>query len=208
MLFKTVGFVLFIFTYRTNGCCDINDLELFDTIDLDSNGFISRDEFLARNSTEDINNVTNADLENMWASFDFVSDEGIKCQGINQSENSWSKLTLSTLDFQVHSLVGLLGEKDSRNFKSIIGKKDECCAEIDEAEVLWILKPFKIQSRLLDMDTDDTGSISCAELIEEITQFSHFVFQRTLFELEKPLLEEKIKEIVAKQKNSTMTLTE
>lgn len=103
-------------------------------------------------------------------------------------------------------MVGLLGEKDSQNFKSIVGKKDECCAEIDEAEVLWILKPFKIQSRLLDMDTDDTGSISCAELIEEITQFSHFVFQRTLFELEKPLLEEKIKEIVAKQKNSTMTL--
>ena len=87
MLFKTVGFVLFIFTYRTNGCCDINDLKLFDTIDLDSNGFISRDEFLTRNITEDINNVTNADLENMWASFDFVSDEGIKCQGINESEN-------------------------------------------------------------------------------------------------------------------------
>ena len=92
----------------------------------------------------------------------------------------------------------------SRNFKSILGPKDECCAEIDQAEALWILKPLSIESRLVEMDTDDTQSISCAEMIEEITQFTHFVYQRTNLALEQMFIEEKIQDFKEKQRNATM----
>ena len=77
MLLKTVAYFLFIHT--TNGCCDIDDLEHFDTVDLDGNGFVSRDELFINITNDDVN--ATEFMEKEWESFNFVSDEGIKCQG-------------------------------------------------------------------------------------------------------------------------------
>ena len=77
MLLKTVAYFLFIHT--TNGCCDIDDLEHFDTMDLVGNGFVSRDELFINITNDDVN--ATEFMEKEWESFNFVSDEGIKCQG-------------------------------------------------------------------------------------------------------------------------------
>ena len=176
-------FILVVTIHKTNGCCDEEDQKNFAQMDLNSNGFVSKDEFFTY-----IQNQTLAELE--WANFNFTTDQGPKCQ-----------------DFIVRSVSGIAMLQDDNPFKMVLAQKAECCEEIDADEVLEILKFHYIEKRLESMDKDKNNVTSCAEVIDEIAEFSLFIVAKRQVQMEQEMFEEILRRLELEEMKNNFTMS-